>query len=102
MVSHTSTVTAAGQKQQSGSGGVGSKYVLKRIFTERGPRVRLAGLREAYFGRLLQNNTAVLQVAVAHWSVSCLDASFTASVRVSPQGTHALTSCCRTTQLFCR
>lgn len=61
----TSTMTASGQRQQSGSGDIGSKYVLKRIFTERGPRVRLAGLREAYFGRLLQNDTAVLQVAVA-------------------------------------
>lgn len=41
------------------------RYVLKRVFTERGARVRLAGLREAYFGRLLQRSSAsVIQVAV--------------------------------------
>ncbi|KAL0037567.1 hypothetical protein WJX77_002920 [Trebouxia sp. C0004] len=51
---------AMGQ-QKSGSCNVGGKYILKRIFTERGPKVQLAGLREAYFGRLLQNHTAVLQ-----------------------------------------
>jgi len=61
-------VTVAGQ-QRLGSGNVGSKYILKRIFTERGPKVQLAGLREAYFGRLLQNHTAVLQVLTA--SASC-------------------------------
>ncbi|KAL0028700.1 hypothetical protein WJX79_000503 [Trebouxia sp. C0005] len=48
-------------QQKSGSGNVGSKYILKRIFTERGLKVQLAGLREAYFGKLLQNHTAVLQ-----------------------------------------
>ena len=61
-------VMVAGQ-QTSGSGNVGSKYILKRIFTERGPKVQLAGLREAYFGRLLQDHTAVLQVLTA--SASC-------------------------------
>lgn len=91
-------MTGAGQQHNSGSSEIGSKYVLKRIFTERGPRVRLAGLREAYFGRLLQNNTAVLQVAFAHSSVSCLGTRFAASIRVTPYGMHALTSCCKTTQ----
>ncbi len=61
-------VTVAGQ-QTSGSSNVGSKYILKRIFTERGPKVQLAGVREAYFGRLLQNHTAVLQVRTA--TASC-------------------------------
>ncbi len=65
MIQH---VTVAGQ-QKPGSGNVDGKYILKRIFTERGPKVQLAGLREAYFGRLLQNHTAVLQVITA--SASC-------------------------------
>lgn len=53
----------AGQ-QRASSHDTNSKYVLKRVFTEKGPKVRLAGLREAYFGRLLQQRSApVLQVA---------------------------------------
>ena len=41
------------------------KYVLKRVFTERGAKVRLAGLREAYFGKLLQKSgVSVLQVSL--------------------------------------
>ena len=41
-------------------------HVLKRIFTERGPAVRLAGLREAYFGNLLRSRTVpTLQVCHA-------------------------------------
>ena len=51
----------AGQ-QKAGSVEAGGKFILKRIFTERGPKVRLAGLREAYFGKLLQHSTSVLQV----------------------------------------
>lgn len=40
------------------------EYVLKRVFTERGSKVRLAGLREAYFGKLLQQSSvSVLQVS---------------------------------------
>ena len=42
------------------------KYVLKRVFTEKGVKVRLAGLREAYFGKLLQKSSvSVLQVSLS-------------------------------------
>eukprot|EP00798_Chlamydomonas_sp_ICE-L_P015891 gene15891-22023_t len=34
--------------------GTSEGYVLKRLFTERGPEVHLSGLREAYFGNLLK------------------------------------------------
>ena len=54
--------TTAPGRREAGSSEEVFKYILKRIFTERGARTRLAGLREAYFGRLLQNSTSVLQV----------------------------------------
>ena len=51
--------------QQEGSKADGNSYILKRIFSERGLRVRQAGFREAYFGRLLQSRAAVLQVCLS-------------------------------------
>lgn len=37
-------------------------FILKRVFTEKGEHVQWAGLREAYFGSLLQRGGMNLQV----------------------------------------
>ena len=48
--------------QEESEGSMGSDretFVLKRILVEKGDTVRLTGLRESYFGRLLQRRSNV-------------------------------------------
>ena len=39
------------------------RYVLKRLFVEKGEAVKLSGLREAYFGKRLAAESASTHVA---------------------------------------
>ncbi len=61
-----SSTSKHGTDDVDGSADANVTLVLKRVMSERGPDVRLSGLREAYFGQLVQK-AKVSQVGAWGW-----------------------------------